>query len=122
MKILFYIRKSKINSNNLCPLTCRITLESTRKEFSTGIFINPNNWNAQKQKAFPSTAENTQLNTQLSLIKQEINPAFLLLQVQREQFDVEDIFLHYKGEVVKTAKSLMEVYILQNDRMKKLLT
>ena len=121
MKILFYIRKSKINSNNLCPLTCRITLESTRKEFSTGIFINPNNWNAQKQKAFPSNAENTQLNTQLSLIKQEINQAFLLLQIQNEQFDVEDIFLNYKGEGIKTAKSLMEVYILHNDRMNKLI-
>ena len=120
MKILFYIRKSKINSRNLCPLTCRITLNNSRKEFSPGLFTNPDNWNASKQKAFPPNTDNTQLNTQLSLIKQEINQAFLMLQVQRETFDVEDIYLQYKGEAVKSAKSLLEVYTLHNDRMKKL--
>jgi len=120
MKILFYIRRNKINTNNLCPLTCRITLDSGRKEFSTGLFINPDNWNASKQKAVPPNIDHNQLNTQLSLIKQDINQAFLLLQVQKENFDVEDIYLQYKGEAVKSAKSLMEVYTLHNDRMKKL--
>ena len=121
MKTLFYIRKSKSNSNNLCPLTCRITLDSTRKEFSTGLFINPDNWNASKQKAFPPTTDHNQMNTQLSLIKQEINQAFLMLQVQLETFDVEDIYLKYKGEDIKTEKTLLEVYTLHNERMKKLI-
>ena len=120
MKILFYIRKSKINSKNLCPLTCRITVNNSRKEFSPGLFTNPDNWNASKQKAFPPTTDHNQLNTQLSLIKQEINQAFLMLQVQLETFDVEDIYLKYKGEDVKTEKTLLEVYTLHNDRMKKL--
>ena len=120
MKILFYIRRNKINSNNQCPLTCRITLDCGRKEFSTGLFINPDKWNASKQKAFPSNTDHNQLNTQLSLIKQEINQAFLMLQVQQEVFDVEDIYLKYKGEDIKTEKTLLEVYTLHNDRMKKL--
>ena len=120
MKILFYIRRNKINSNNQCPLTCRITLDCGRKEFSTGLFINPDKWNASKQKAFPSNTDHNQLNTQLSLIKQEINQAFLMLQVQQELFDVEDIYLKYKGEDIKTEKTLLEVYTLHNDRMKKL--
>jgi integrase/recombinase XerD len=72
------------------------------------------------QKIIPPNTENNQLNTQLSLIKQEINQAFLLLQVQKKNFDVEDISLQYKGEAVKSVKSLMEVYTLHNDRMKKL--
>ena len=120
MKTLFYIRRNKINSNNKCPLTCRITLDSGRKEFSTGLFINPDNWNASKQKVFPTTTDNNYLNTQLSLIKQEINQAFLMLKVQQEVFDVEDIYLKYKGEDIKTEKTLLEVYTLHNDRMKKL--
>ncbi len=120
MKILFYIRKSKINSNNLCPLTCRITIDKSRKEFSSGLFINPNNWNSSKQKILPETVENTQYNTQLSLIKQEINQAFLFLQVQDKSFDVEDIYLQYKGLNVKADKTLMEVYTLHNEKMKNL--
>ena len=98
INILFYIRKSKINSKGRCPLTCRITYELERKEFSTGLFINPKNWSSAKQQAFPLNIENTQINTQLSLIKQEINQAFLFLQVGEKSFDVEDIFRQYKGE------------------------
>ena len=76
INILFYIRKSNINSKGKCPLTCRITYELDRKEFSTGLFINPKNWSSAKQQAFPLNTENTQINTQLSLIKQENNQTF----------------------------------------------
>ena len=89
-----------MNSNNLCPLTCRITIYYQRKEFATGLFINPNSWNASKQKAHPPNLENNQINTQLCLIKQEINQAFLFLQVQEKDFDVDDIYRQYKGENV----------------------
>ena len=82
INILFYIRKSKINSKGKCPLTCRITYELERKEFSTGLFINPKNWSSAKQQAVPLNTE----NTQLSLIKQEINQAFLFLQVGEKSF------------------------------------
>lgn len=121
MKILFYIRKNKINSKNECPLTCRITMDYSRKEFSTGLFINPDHWNAKKQKAIPSTRDNSQINTQLSLIKQEINQAFLVLQVQGREFNAEDIYMHYKGENIKDDKSIMEIFNLHIAKQEKLI-
>ena len=120
LKILFVIERFKVNKQGKAPIKCRITYLGQRKPFSTGIFIKPDNWNASKQKAFPPSTDNTQFNTQLSLIKQEVNQAFLMLQVQLETFDVEDIYLKYKGEDIKTEKTLLEVYTLHNDRMKKL--
>ena len=120
LKILFVIERFKVNKQGKAPIKCRITYLGQRKPFSTGIFIKPDNWNASKQKAFPPSTDNTQFNTQLSLIKQEINQAFLMLQIQQEVFDVEDIYLKYKGEDIKTEKTLLEVYTLHNDRMKKL--
>ncbi len=120
LTILFLLRRNRTNIKGLSPIECRITLDKKRKPFATGLFINPDNWNASKQKAFPANTDHNQLNTQLSLIKQEINQAFLMLQVQQEVFDVEDIYLKYKGEDIKTAKTLLEVYTLHNDRMKKL--
>lgn len=121
MKILFYIRRAKINANNLCPLTCRITNENQRKEFSTGIFINPEYWNASKQKAHPPNKGNTQINTQLSLIKQDINQAFLFLQVQDREFDVDDIYRQYKGENIKQDKSITEMFHLHITKQEKLI-
>lgn len=120
LKTLFIIEKSKMNKQLKAPIKCRITYLGFRKPFSTGLFVNPENWNASKQKAFPPNTDHNQVNTQLSLIKQEINQAFLFLQVQSKYFDVEDIYLQYKGEAVKSAKSLMEVYTLHNHKMKRL--
>jgi len=121
ISILFLIRRNKKNVKRLCPLTCRITLDNQRKEFSTGIFINPDYWNAAKQKAYPPNKGNNQINTQLSLIKQEINQAFLLLQVQGKQYDVNDIYSHYKGENIKEEKSLMEMFKLHIAKQEKLI-
>lgn len=121
IKILFVISATRINKKGLVPLVCRITYLSRRKPFATGLFINPNNWNNALQQAIPIDVEHTQIDTKLSLIKQEINQAFLFLQVQKNEFDVDDIYLKYKGEDIKPAKSLMEVFELHNSRMKMLI-
>ncbi|WP_299518575.1 phage integrase SAM-like domain and Arm DNA-binding domain-containing protein, partial [uncultured Flavobacterium sp.] len=121
LKILFLLQKVRTNKRGNAPLRCRLTYLGARKIFSTGLFINPSNWNSTLQKAIPTDTEHSQVNTQLSLIKQEINQAFLFLQVQKDQFDVDDIYLKYKGEDVKQAKSLIEVFELHNSRMEKLI-
>ena len=113
LSILFLLRRNRVNAQGLSPIECRITLDKGRKPFATGLFINPNNWNAQKQKAFPPNTEHNQINTQLSLIKQNINQAFLFLQVQGRDFNVEDIYRQYKGETIKDDKSIMEIFNLQ---------
>lgn len=81
----------------------------TEKHFLLGCFINPNYWNSKQQKAKPPNEENTFINSQLSLIKPEINQAFLFLQVNEGEFDVEDIFLKYKGETPKKNKTMLQV-------------
>ncbi|MCQ9635067.1 site-specific integrase [Chryseobacterium sp. WG23] len=121
LSILFLLRRNKANIKGLCPIECRITLDSQRKPFSTGIFINPEYWNASKQKAHPPNKGNTQINTQLSLIKQDINQAFLFLQVQEKDFDVDDIYRQYKGENIKQDKSITEMFHLHITKQEKLI-
>lgn len=120
IKILFLLNKTRINIKDEAPIRCRITYNGIRKVFSTGLFINPDNWESSMQKAIPNDTKHKQINTQLSLIKQDINQAFLFLQVQKEQFDVEDIYLKFKGEDIKPSKTLIEVFNLHNARMEKL--
>ena len=121
LSILFLLRRNKINVKNECPIECRITLDKERKPFSTGIFIDPKSWSSDKQKAFPSNSKNKQINTQLSLIKQDINQAFLFLQVQDKNFDVNDIYKHYKGEDIKEDKSIMDIFNLHISKQEKLI-
>ncbi len=121
MRILFVIEKARINAKGLAPLRCRVIYQKNRKIFSTGLFINPDHWNSKKQKAHALSPENEVLNNQLSLIRQKVNQAFLMLKIQKDTFDVEDIYLQYKGENIRTEKSLLEAYNLHNVRMKKLI-
>ena len=118
---LFLINHQRINKRNKCPLRCRITYLQRRKEFSLGIFISPDYWNSKKQKAEPPNPDNNYINTQLSLISQKINEAFLFLQVNQEVFNVEDIYLQYKGENTSRNKTLIEVFNMHNRKMEKLI-
>ena len=88
LNILFVLNKRRINKKGMCTILCRLTFRKQRKEFATGLFVNPDYWNSKKQKAFiPNDKEN--LNNQLSLIKNKINQVFLYLRVNEKNFDVE---------------------------------
>lgn len=120
LSILFLLQKVKLNKQGKCPIKCRITFHQDRKEFSTGLFVNPKQWDSRLQKAKPPNEENSFINTQLSLIKNEINQAFLFLQVNEENFDVGDIYLQYKGDVSIRTKTILELFKEHNDRLEKL--
>ena len=64
LTILFVIQKSKTNKKGLCPIRCRITFLNKRKEFSLGLFINPNLWDNQLQE-YETKEMNTQLRDQV---------------------------------------------------------
>jgi len=121
LSILFVLQKVKTNKKGLCPLRCRLTYVKRRKEFSTGMFINPDIWNNAVQKAKPPSTENTILNNKLSLIHQQIDKAFLMLQILPNDFDVDDIYRKYKGEDSKEEISILGAYDLHNEKTKKLI-
>ncbi|WP_336126832.1 site-specific integrase [Mesoflavibacter sp. CH_XMU1422-2] len=117
IRVLFLLNRAKINKQNKSSIRCRITYLGKRKIFSTGIFINPKYWYNKEQKAKQPNPENNYINIQLSLISQKINEAFLFLQVNVNSFDVEDIYLKYKGESINKEKTLMEVFKTHNENM-----
>lgn len=96
LNILFYLNKARLNQKNTCSLKCRLTFLGKRKTFSTGLFLNPDYWKSKQQKASPLNTDNKYVNSQLGLISQKINEAFLFLQVNDQVFDVEDIYLKFK--------------------------
>lgn len=57
----------------------------------------------------------------MSLIKQELNQAFLLLQIQAKDFNVDDIYSQYKGENIKQDKTVMEMFNLHINKQEKLI-
>jgi len=120
IKIRFYIDKTKTNKMGNCPINCRITYKKQRKQFSTGLFINPEYWDRGRQTAKPPNDENNYINTQLSLIKSKINKAFLMLQVQEGNFTVDDIHMLYKGKKPMKERNVVEQFESHLNMLKKL--
>ena len=98
LNILFILSKSKLNKKGKCPIKCRLTYNKKRMHFATGSYMNPSNWKSKQQLVEPPEPDNQYINTQLSLIRQNLNQAFLFLQVKGSDFTVLDIYKQYKGE------------------------
>ena len=111
LSVLFLLDKVKTNKQGKCPIKCRITYNGNRKPFSTGLFINPNQWQSKQQLAKPPNEENTFINNELSLIKNKINQVFLFLQVQGNEFSIEDIYSQYQGKpTIKKNEHVLSYY------------
>ena len=72
-----------INKTGKCVIRCRITYNKQRKEFSTGLFVFPKHWNRKKQKVLNDSENSEYINTQLGLIINKMNQAFLLLKFKK---------------------------------------
>ncbi|UZH56336.1 site-specific integrase [Salinimicrobium tongyeongense] len=121
MKTLFLIKKQKLNKAGLTPVICRITYEKSRKQFSTGLYINPDYWDREKQKVLKKAENSEYVNKQMSLIKQQLGQAFLMLQIHQNSFDVDDIYKKFKGEETKQELGVISAYDEHNDYYKKLI-
>ncbi len=120
MKILFLIQNSKLNKRGTTPIRCRITIDKSRKEFSTGIFVPPKSWSTEKQKILEDAENFKTINSQISLIKQKLGRAFLMLQIQGGSFDIDDIYKIYCGVDTKKEMGVIAIYTEHNAYYKKL--
>ncbi|AIZ41215.1 site-specific integrase [Cellulophaga baltica] len=110
LSIRFVISKAKLNQRGLCPISCRITFENKRKSFSTSLFVAPDCWSAKKQLVLDRDIENQNKNGQLSLISQKINQAYLFLQVQNTEFNVDDILDKYSNKKIKKEDNVVSYF------------
>lgn len=121
MKILFLTKRKRLNQRGLTPIMCRVTIDKTRKEFSTGVFVRPEYRSKEKQKVLETRENSKIINSQLSLIKQKLGQAFLMLQIQEKSFHVVDIYKIYIHENVRKEMGVMAMYEEHNIYYKKLI-
>jgi len=120
-QILFYLNKAKTNSKGVCPIYCRITFLKKRRQLSTGLFINPNDWSAKLQKALNSSEENNLINAQLNIIYQKINKSILTLKLQSDEFTVDDIFEKYLNKKTSKEDTVVSYFKRFLEKQKKLI-
>jgi len=120
MNILFFFYKSKVNIKGTAPIFCRITLETKRKQFSTGIYIKEQSWNTLAQHAKGNSKDAQQTNNSIDTIRHKLNKAFDELNKEREYFVLDEVYNRYTG-TDKEYKTLLQTFDYHNEKMKALI-
>jgi integrase/recombinase XerD len=118
--ILFVISANKTNQKGLCPLNCRITLNKQRKQFTTGLFVNPNYWENKLQKVNTQDANYKFINAQIEQIQIKVNNIALVFQLQDENCTLDNIYNKYIGVEIKKKEYVLSYYKQYLSKIKKL--
>ncbi|MFV5700252.1 tyrosine-type recombinase/integrase [Flavobacterium sp. XS2P12] len=118
--ILFVISANKTNQKGLCPLNCRITLNKERKQFTTGLFVNPNYWENKLQKVNAQDANYKFINAQIEQIQIKINNIALVFQLQGADCTLDNIYNKYIGVEIKKKEYVLSYYKKYLSKIKKL--
>jgi len=62
VSILFWLKSGRINKKGVAPLMLRISYNQQRKEFSTGVSIDPTKWDKSRYRVKTKTQEANQIN------------------------------------------------------------
>lgn len=118
--ILFVISANKTNQKGLCPLNCRITLNKERRQFTTGLFVNPNYWENKLQKVNTQDTNHKFINSQIEQIQIKINNIVQLLQLLKEDCTLDNIYNKYIGVEIKKKEYVLSYYKQYLSKIKKL--
>ncbi|WP_369013393.1 tyrosine-type recombinase/integrase [Flavobacterium anhuiense] len=110
LKILFVQAKNRTNKRNQSPLYCRITLDGNRKQFSTGINIEPEFWDSKNQIVSKNHKSAVLHNSLLENTQSKINNIFGILKLQNNPFTIDDVYNKYIGVDVKKDEHFNSYY------------
>lgn len=121
MQVSFYSMVSKLTSKGEAPIHCRIAIDKSIKQFSTGLYILPKDWDKTKQKAKGKTPESESVNTYLEQIRDRLfNAETKLLIESPDNYTLNDIYLIFTEQYADNSPTLLKLFKEWLDKMEKL--
>lgn len=118
--ILFYLKKSKVDSNGLTPIYLRITVDGVRKEVSVKRRIEQSKWNTAANRASGRTTDIKELNAYLDIITSKLYQHHKDLVESGERVTAEKIKNKYLGKTVQD-KTILQIFKTHNEQVKQLI-
>lgn len=121
LQVSFYSMVSKLTSKGEAPIHCRIAIDKSIKQFSTGLYIAPKDWDKTRQKAKSRTPESELVNTHLEQIRSKLfNAETKLLIESPDNYTLNDIYLIFTGQYADNSPTLLKLFKERLDKMEKL--
>jgi site-specific recombinase XerD len=114
--LLFYIKRSKVDSNGKCNVYARITVSGKRSEFSIRHKIDINKWNSKAGRAKGFSIETRELNHFINSIDLKIYEIYQRLVYEEKKISSEIIKDIYFGKQ-ENYKMLLKIFQDHNDKV-----
>lgn len=115
--VLFYINKSKVKKNGLCPVMGRITIDTGIAQFSAKTDVNPNIWDAKTGRATGKTKEVLSLNRKLDKLEEQIKSHYNRMVLDDAFVTAESVKNTLNGVGAK-ATNLLQLFREHNEEFK----
>lgn len=95
--ILFWLHKTKINSDGMAPIYVRITIDGKRAECSTSKVIRPKGWNSKRGLPKPSYYLAKPISDYIRQTEAEIHKYYNVLLTTKEYVTADDVKRSFRG-------------------------
>lgn len=89
--VTFQLKRSKQNSEGLCPLYLRVTMNHERFELSVSRNVNPSLWKSERQKMLGNSEEARSINAYLKKVEHKVYDAYELILSKKDKVHIDDI-------------------------------
>ncbi|MDR2954572.1 MAG: site-specific integrase, partial [Prevotella sp.] len=99
--ILFYVKRNEPKKDGSVGIMVRITIKGVRSQFSSKLFVQPDQWDSKLEKAKGQTAEIRNLNRLLDNIRATLNMHYtkqMTIDGYVSPERLRNIFLGYEEE------------------------
>lgn len=117
--LLFYVKKTKINSRGEAPIYLRITIDGRVTEISVKRTTKPKLWNSGCQKLNGNSEAIKSFNFYLKTFEQRVYDAYHELMKDKDLITCESLKNKLLGTDIKS-RMLIPIFQDHNDRMEKL--
>lgn len=118
LNTLFWVRSSSANKNGFAPLMIRITISADDLvNFSTGITVNPKEWNVDKKLMKGKSEESARVNNFISTSKSKLQSIFDNLRSDEKYISAELIKNVFQGKTQERI-TILKAITDHNERLK----
>jgi len=98
IKVLFWLYKSKKNTQGLVPLYIRVSLNSQKIEIASGYFILPKSWSEKRKAILESAPQSAEINDARQIQRGKLIAIYNQLLAVGEEFTIDTIKRKFLGK------------------------
>ena len=118
--ILFFLYRAKLNKKGKAPIYCRLTQNKKRRQFSTGFFIPPSDWEMRTNSVKSSNPLASVVNQKLAIIERKVLTVTLKHEVNEREYTLDEIWNEVNGQEKRNVKSFLQAFDRHNEEVERL--